>query len=150
MLDVDKFKTTEYTERHIDVSVDSLNYLFDKGEKAIITVRGQTSIEVAQTEEIDLQHQDILTVLQAITTTKGQVAALKDHLGMNDDVPTSIKKRMRKIVQCSVSPVLDMQFVILLAQRHPVEFGRLSNAVAEATNAGMSLKKSLPSGETQK
>lgn len=142
MIDIEKFKKAEYEPNIKEVQVPALAYLFDEGEEPIIKVRGQTATEVALTEEIDIQQQDIVTILQAITTTKGQVAVIKDHLGMNDDVPTSIKKRMRKIVECSVEPPLDMAFTILLAERHPVEFGRISNAIAEATNKGMSLKKS--------
>lgn len=150
MLNTDKFKSAEYEQRVQEVLVPGLASFFPEGEKAVVKVRGQTSSEIARTEEIDQQHQDIVTMLQAITTTKGQINAIKQHLGMDESVPTSIKKRMRKIVECCVEPVVDMPFVILLAERHPLEFGLISNAIAEATNKGMSLKKSLPSGEIQK
>ena len=149
MFNSEKFKNEKYEPRIIEVPVPNLIDLFD-GSEPIFKVRGQTSVEVVQTAEIGINEKDLTTLVKAISSSTDQVRDIKEHLGLSDEVPLSLKKRLKQLTQCCVEPTIDMQAAVLLAERHPLEFGQITNAIAEATNLGMNIKKSLPSGKTKK
>jgi len=136
---------TPEQEEWVGLSLNQRNELLKKGEtKQTIpwTVRGQTASEVCRSMEAAQNQSKITTVVDAIATSKDQKADIKTALGIGDDTPTDIVKRLEQLVTCSVNPEIDLPFAVKLAETFPIEFYQLTNKIIELTGLGMDLKKS--------
>lgn len=143
------FMTTAFIERTATVAVPGLSEFFEKSEKPEWVVRGQTGVEVARAIDASVKIKNMSSILEAVGNTKMQIAELKNILGLSDDAPPEIIKRMEQLVDCSVSVKVDLPFAMRLAETKPNEFYLLTNKIIELTNSGMDIKKLKTSGETQ-
>jgi len=144
------FMKAQYQPRTADVDVPSLAAYFDDEEKPVWTVKGQTASEVAKAIEAAVKNKNINNVLEAIGSSKAKIDELKDVIGISDDTPQDIVKRLEQLTQCSVSPAIDLSCAVKLAESHPIEFYILTNEIVKLTGLGMDLKKPKASGETKK
>jgi len=145
------FLKAEYQQRIADVPVPSLAYFFAEGEEPVWKVRGQTANELAQAVEASTKNQNISKVIEAIGSSKAQVSDLKEAIGISDDTPQDIIKRLEQIVACTISDEkLELPAAIKLAEKHPIEFFVITNKIVELTGLGMDIKKPNTSGKAKK
>lgn len=144
------FMNTQYQPRTADVDVPALADFFDKGEKPVWVVRGQTANEVALGAEAVKRNTDISSVIESISNSKAKIDEIKKAIGISDDTPRDIVIRLEQLTRCSVSHEVDLPCAIKLAETYPGEFYILTNKIVELTAMGMDIKKPKASGKTQK
>ena len=142
------FLKAEFQPRTAEVAVQSLAEWFD--DKPLWTVRGATASEVAKMLEASDKHKNIDSIIKAISASQDKVNELKKAIGIANDTPADIIKRLEQLVMCSVDPVVDLPVAVKLAETYPIEFYILTNKITELTGLGMDGKKSKASGKIQK
>jgi len=143
------FMKAQYQPRLAEVDVPGLkNYFGD--DKPVWEVRGQTASEVARVIEASAKQQNISNVIEAISSNKAKIDELKTAIGISDDTPVDIVKRLEQLVYCSVSPEIYLQCAVKLAESHPIEFYTITNKIVALTGLGMDIKKPLASGSQAK
>jgi len=76
------------------------------------------------------------------------IAAVREALGLTDDVRPDIARRIELIVRCTIEPETDEEDAVWLADNHPVLFFDLTNKCLDLANQGSSVKKTpMPSTE---
>jgi len=144
------FMRQTFEPRTAKISLPALAQWFtdepDNPDKTIWTVRGQTASEMARAFESSGKVKNLDAIVKAIATNSKQVDELKSAIGINDDVPDDIIKRLEQLVACSVDPEIDMPLAVKLAETFPVEFYTLTNKIVELTGQGMDIPKSEASG----
>jgi hypothetical protein len=148
--DSKKFMATAFAPRTAQVEVPGLADWFGAGEAPLWTVRGQTANEVAASLEAGGKHKNIDAVIKAIAANQNQISELKKAIGIDNDTPGEIIKRLEQLVQCSVEPVITLDIAVKLGQTRPIEFYQLTNEILRLTGLGMDIKKPSASGKTMK
>jgi len=138
-----------FQPRTAEIPVPALAEFFDD-EKAVWTVRGQTASEIARAAEASQRQNNISGVIEAIGQSQSKVDEIKKLVGIHDDTPADIIKRLEQITQCSVSPEIDLSCAVKLAETFPIEFYIITNIINKLTGMGMDIKKPKPSGEIAK
>jgi len=147
-----KFKKQKYTPRTATVPVPDLADFFEPNDTPEFIVRGLTGPELASVHESADKHRNIMGIIEGLlsSVSTDQVEALRKNLGITEDVPREIAKRLEMLKIASVSPVVDLEFAVKLADTFPIEFYNLTSKITELTGLGQSpLGKSKPSGKTQ-
>jgi hypothetical protein len=145
--DARSFMRAQFEPRTAAVPVPALKQFFGDDEPAW-TVRGMTASEMARSMEAASRHKTLDAVVQALSSNKAKIEELREALGMSDEVPGEIAKRLEQLATCSVAPVADLQLAVKLSTAYPVEFYQLTNKIVELTGLGMDVKKPPTSGET--
>lgn len=150
--DIQKFKKTDYTPRIGEVPVPDLAEFFSPDDPKIMKVRGLTGNELAVVHEAVANQKNILGILESLMSSKHseKLDALRKSLGISEDVPSEICKRIKMLTTASVDPVFDEELSVKFAENHPIEFYALTNKITELTGLGaVPLGKPQPSGVTQ-
>ena len=144
------FMKQKFEPRTAQVETSSLAAFFDKKEKPIWTVRGQTASELAATLESANTQKSLASIVEAIGENASKIDELKKVIGISNDVPGDIIKRLNQLAVCSVEPKIDHTCAVKLAETFPIEFYILTNKITELTGLGMeaSVKKQKSSGTT--
>lgn len=145
--DTRSFVNTEFVQRTQELKLPELAIWCD-GEPVWV-VRGLTASELAKTLDAANRQRSIDTIIKSIAQNESMVAELRQTLGLSDDTPQDIIKRLEQLTIASVEPKIDFTVAVKLAEAFPIEFYMLTNAIVSLTGQGMDIKKSLPSGETQ-
>jgi uncharacterized Zn finger protein len=147
--DAKKFMATPFEPRTAQVEVPALADWF--GDDAPVwTVRGQTANEIAASLEAGAKHKNIDAVIKAIAANQNQISELKKAIGIDNDTPGEIIKRLEQLVQCSVEPTITLDVAVKLGQTRPIEFYQLTNEILKLTGLGMDVKKPKASGKITK
>lgn len=150
MFDSERFKNTTFCDRTGTVELKGLAEFFGEGEKAEFVVRGLTAVELGRANEASARERDVAAVVEAIASPDKQekVEAIRELLGVSDEVPTDTAKRHELLVLGSVSPEIDHELAVLLAERYPIEFYQLTNKISQLTGLGRVPGKQNGSGST--
>jgi cellobiose-specific phosphotransferase system component IIB len=145
------FMRQQFEPRQEAVEVAALADWFKSkdGDKCLWTVRGMTASELAKTMEAATKAKNFDSVIQAIGNSKETIKEIKAALGVGDDTPADIVKRLEQLTICSVDPVIELNVAVKLAETFPIEFYTLTNKIVMLTGMGMDTKKPQGSGETQ-
>lgn len=143
------FMRAEYEARKEKVKVSALADYFPEGAAPEWEVRGQTASEIAQAMDAVSSSKSIDAIITAIANTANQIDEIKKAIGISDDVPDDVAKRLTQLVTCSTSPEIDMPLAVKLAEVFPIEFFILTNTIVKLTGLGMDIPKSKPSGKTK-
>jgi len=144
------FLKAEYQQRIADVPVPGLAHFFEEGEEPVWKVRGQTANEVSRAMEASTRTQNISKVIEAIGNSRAQVDDLKEAIGISEDTPQDIIKRLEQLVTCTISDeAIELPAAVKLAENHPVEFYLITNKIVELTGLGMDIKKPNASGKVK-
>ena len=144
MFNQDKFNSTEFEPSTETVLVPALQDWFGEGETAEFLVRGLTAVEYQQCDEAAHKDRDLSDLLAAMANgnRKLAVSEARSALGLGDEVPGQISKRVAMLRVGTVSPPgLTRQTCVLIAQRFPVEFYELTNVITRLTGKGQQPKK---------
>jgi len=140
------FLKAQYLPRTANVQVPELKEYFGEAE-AVWTVRGMTGEELARTAELAARNKSLDTAVQALSSKQAEIDQMREVLGVGDDVPIELAKRIEQLLVCSVDPVPNRQAALKLATTLPILFYQITNEIVRLTGLGMDLKKSEPSGE---
>jgi hypothetical protein len=146
----EKFDQSQFQERTTEVPVPELSEFFDKEDKLIWTVRGLTGHELAKVNEAIRLNKDIDSILSGITseTQSEKIEAVKESLGLTDNTPGDLVRRIAALKNASVDPVTSQEMAVKLADTFPTIFYLLTNKIFELTGEGKMLGELKASGET--
>jgi len=149
--DADLFMKTDFQPRTEAVPVPDLAAWFGGDRKAARwTVRGLTGAELARVNEAQAAAKDLAAIAEGIVSPekREKVDALRKLLGLADDVPAELVRRIEMLEIASVEPTVDRAVLVKLAANYPVEFYQLTNAITRLTGEGHVPGKAGGSGET--
>lgn len=140
------FMRQTFEPRIATIDLPALKLWFD-GKNTEWKVRGQTASEMARSFDSANKAKNLESIINAISHSENQVKELKKAIGISDDVPDDIIKRLEQLVSCSVEPVCDMPLAVKLAETFPIEFYQITNKIVELTGQGMNVPKQKSSGK---
>ena len=133
---LDQFREAKFVVRTEAVPLPALRDFFPEGAAPAFVVRALTAIEVQKANDAATRQGALDSVVKAIATQKEQVEAIRKSLGMTQDAPGELVKRMEMLVQGSVEPKLNHADVVKLSASFPVEFYELTNCITKLTGQG--------------
>jgi hypothetical protein len=145
--DAAKFERAKFEPRRSRVAVPALAAFFGDGEEAVFDVRGLSSNELHRALEAGKRQGSIESIVKALAASGDQAAALRKAIGLTNDTPGEIAKRLEMLVMGCVAPTLELPAAVKLAEAFPIEFLSLTNTISELTGQGFSLgepKAALP------
>lgn len=143
-----RFMDSKLEPRRAKIAVEALAAFFDEGEPAVWEVRGLNSVELHRALEAGKRQANVEQIVAAIAA-KGDVAqAVRKALGLTDDTPGEIAKRLEMLVLGSVQPQIDLQLAVRLSEAYPIEFLMLTNEISELTGKGFDVVKPAAASET--
>ena len=148
--DLGKFSGSKFEPRQETITLSDLRSFFGEGEQPEFTVRGLTGHELGRVHEAMEKNKNIAGILEGLVSPdqKEKITALKSALGLSDQTPDDIVRRIALLVAGSVNPKLDQESAVKFCRVFPVEFFQLTNKITELTGQGHVLGKPKPSGET--
>jgi len=147
--DIEKFSGSEFNYKVLDVPVPTLKQFFEEDEPTIWQVKGLTGHELAKVNEAIKLNKDIVSIISGIAseTHSEKIDAIKEALGITDNSPDDLVRRISALVFASVSPVITQEIAVKLADSFPTVFYLLTNKIFSLTGDGKSLGESKASGE---
>ena len=145
--DAQAFQSASLKHREADVPVPALKPWFD--DEPVWRVRGLTGAELGRAQEAENRAKTIMAAIEAIAAGQPKAAELKTALGLGDDVPAEVARRLALLVAGSVSPECDHETAVRLSETHPTIFYALTNKILSLTGEGAELGKPGRSGKSQ-
>ena len=139
--DLERFERAKLEPRRKVVAVESLAAFFAEGEAPEWQVRGLTANELHRAMEASRRQGSMEAIVKAMTTSAEQVATVRKALGLSNDTPGEIAKRLEMLVMGSVSPAIELPVAVKLAEAFPDEFMHLTNEITVLTGQGSDLGK---------
>lgn len=156
-----KFTKQQFVDRTEDVEVSALRPWFDfdeddqvkeEGQKdgkkkqevlppCLWQVRGLTGSEFATMMVAASKSKNLNTIIEAIGSTQVKTEELKNIMGLGEDTPEDLAKRLEQLVLGSVEPSIDSSMAVKLASTFPIEFYILTNKITALTGLGRDIKK---------
>jgi hypothetical protein len=143
MFNQDSFVAAKFEPVTRTIPAPDLASWFEEGETPEFTVRGLTGAELARTHEAASTDATLSRVLKALNTANaGGIAEARVALGLGDETPSEIARRVAMLhIACVAPEGLLRNTVVLLAERFPILFYTLTNAISELTGEGQQEKK---------
>lgn len=150
--DLKKFDKAKFEPRTEQVPVPALASFFGEGEKAEMEVRGLTGEEMARVNEAQSRQKNIQAVIEALAgdDSKEKVKAIQESLGLSDDIPTDLARRIELLHLGCVDPQLDIQTAAKIFRVAPVDGYALTNQIQLLSGQGMMPGEHKASGKKQK
>jgi len=136
----DKFEAAKFKPRTKEVEVKALSDFFDD-EKCLWVVRGLTSNELHKAIEAQKTHSNMAKAIQAIEENADMVKSVRNLIGLTDNVPGEVAKRLEMLTAGSHEPKIGLNIAVKIAENFPVEFMQLTNVITELTGLGSDLVK---------
>lgn len=133
---VDRFENTSFKPREKEIRLDSLQSFFDEGEDPVFVVRGLSSNELHRAVNASQVQNNIASVVKAIAEGGDQVEAVRKALGITDNTPSEVVKRIEMLSAGLVSPEISQTAIVKFAENFPIEFMQLTNEITELTGLG--------------
>jgi len=132
---------TQFKDRTKDVSVPELSKFFKKGTKKkdmVWTVKNLGANEIAKANEALKNSQDLGSLLSSLASNNSseKVDAIKQAMGLSDDVPGEVIRRMTLLTCGSVKPECSHELAVKLSTVHSTVFYRLTNEILSLTGEG--------------
>jgi hypothetical protein len=143
MFNKDKFLTTEFEQNIAKVPVPQLKEFFDDEDNPVWIVRGLTGHELGKVNEAAQRNRTIGAILDGIISPeiKEKVDALKAIIGLTDDTPDDIARRIEMLVIGSVDPKIDHETAVRISEYHPTRLYELTNTIILLGGQGALIKK---------
>lgn len=131
--DLKAFRNAQFKPREAELEFSALA---DFGGKFV--VRGLTATEIARADEAAQKGKLLSDIVEKLAGAAGKqkAAALLEGVGISDDVPALLAKRLEHVVYGVVEPKLEHADVALLANAFPIEFSTIANKILELTGQG--------------
>ena len=149
--DLKKFEKAKFEPRTENVPVPALKQFFADNEKPEFTIRGLEGEEMARVNEAQSKHSNIQAVIDALVGKASQekVEALQKTLGLSNDMPSDLIRRVEILRIGCVEPKLDAQLAAKIFRVAPVEAYDLSSKIQILSGQGMRLGEPKASGKKQ-
>lgn len=146
-----KFMSTNFTPRTKDVKVPDMKDFFDDDSEPVFRVRGLTGNELARVHEAVDKHRDIAGLVSGLLSGQSQekIDSIRSAIGVTDDVPAEIARRLEMLSIASVDPVISLELAVKFCESYPIEFYSVTGAISELTGQGQLPGKPTPSGKTK-
>ena len=146
-----KFMSTNFTPRTQDVNVPDMKDFFEPNTPTVFRVRGLTGQELARVHEAVDKHRNIAGLISGLLSSQSseKIDAIRASLGVTDDVPAEIARRLEMISIACVDPTISLEAAVRLCEVYPIEFYEITTAISTLTGQGQVPGKPSPSGETQ-
>lgn len=141
MFNLDGFENHEFHRRTKRVRVEALAPFFDIGSEPEFEVRGLSSDELHTSMDAGATAKNLSAVVKAIAGSKEQVDEIRAAIGLTEDTPAEVRKRIEMLVQGSVEPKLNHRAAAKIAENFPIEFMQLTNEITELTGLGAAMEK---------
>ena len=143
------FMKQQFEARTDDVRVSELSEWFAEGDEPLFKVRGLTFEELNKADNAAENSKAMLNLVAQLQTKDGAAIAegIKDAFGIGKDTPANMIKRINHLVMGCVSPEIDEEFAVKLANTYPIEFTQITNKIIELTGKGFMPGK--PKGSTR-
>ena len=132
--------------------VPSLASFFEDGDTAQMEVRGLTGEEMARVNEAQAKNKNIQAVIEALAGGDGKekVQAIQESLGLSDDVPSDLARRIELLRLGCVDPEVDVQLAAKIFKVAPVDGYSLTNKIQVLSGQGMMPGEPQASGKKAK
>jgi hypothetical protein len=149
--DAKKFKTMKFETREGLVKVPGLQDFFPEGEEAVWKIRGLTGVELGRVNEASERYRNINAILEGLISSGAtdKADSVKKLVGLGNDTPADIVKRIDMLVVASIDPQVDEDLAVKFCEKYPVEFFDITNTIIKLTGQGHIPGKPRPSGETK-
>ena len=141
--DTKLFMRDKFRPRTAEVSLPDLADWFGEGESPVWVVRSLDATELARAEEAASKNSRIKSLVEALDglSQSDRVAELRDSLGLTDNAPAVLVKRLEHLVMGSVEPKITLDVAVKLASVRPVEFYQLADQIMALTGKGQEAEK---------
>ena len=149
--DKDKFQNTDFRYRTAKVPVPELKHFFDEDEVPEWNVRNLSGSELAQVNEASKQNKMLSELVETFMSENytDQIKAIKERLGLTEEVPDEVVRGISLIKHGSVNPTCTQEMAVRLAETNPVPFYRIWRKIIELSGLGHSLGELDASTQTQ-
>jgi len=137
----DKFDRAEMKPRTMRVPVPALAEWFGEGEAAEWEIRGLNATELHHALQAEERNSLIGGIVKAISASGDVAQAVRKAVGLTQDTPGEIAKRLEMLVMGSVNPKVEMPTAVKLAERFPIEFLHITSDISLLTGKGYDLVK---------
>jgi len=144
------FMRTKFSSRENEVKVPSLAPFF--GDAAPVwRVRGLTGAELARVGEAAETARNMQAIIAGLVSGEATeiTEAVRCHLGLSDDVPQGLTRRLEMLILGSVEPEVDREVAVKIAEKYPIEFNMITGEIVRLTGLGSQPGKLPGSGATQ-
>jgi len=148
MFDKQKFMDAKFSPRNKNIDVPGLAPFFDPGEKPVWVIKGLTADEVSKCNDASSKNKNIASIVEALSSKADQSEAIKELLGVNPSVHSEVAKRMEYLVIGSVTPAIDLDVAVKIANVAPIEFF-IATEIMTLTGMGQQLGEVKSSGEVK-
>ncbi|MFH0995797.1 MAG: hypothetical protein V1844_09915 [Pseudomonadota bacterium] len=145
-----EFDKAKFEPRTADVPVPGMQEWFDG--PPIWKVRGLSGNELGKCNELaERNRKTIVDIAKALiqNSSAETSAAIQDLVGLSDDVPQDVARRIEYLMAGSVDPDCTLERAVLLNTAFPVEFRIVTEKIFELTGLGHTPGKPTPSGNEQ-
>lgn len=145
-----KFEEAKLQPRIANELVPDLKEFFEKDEKPLWKVRGLTGEEMAHVNEAVKLNRDLVALIQGLISadTEAKIKAIKESIGLSDEVPDDLARRISLLQHGSIEPQCSQPMSVRVARTFPVVFFQLTNKILELTGLGHTLGEQSASGQT--
>lgn len=142
-----KFSKAKLEPRFAFVPVPDLKMFFKEDSEPRWKVRGLSGIELGKVNEAAKKNEAVSAILSGLLSPAApdKVEALKKAIGINDDVPYDVVRRIEMLAIGSVDPEVSRETIVRLCENFPVEFMELTNMITKITGKGAEIKLQAPS-----
>jgi len=141
--DTEAFMKADLRVRQNGVPVPALKVFFPENEEPVWLVRGMTGTEMGIVNDVEDVANKITALSEALLSKGGKdnaISRMRDALGMGEETPRELKKRVKMLEIASVKPVINMQLAVRLAEKFPVEFYQITNEITRLTGVGADIQ----------
>lgn len=139
---VKEFTKANFQARTVDLKFPALAAWFDADEPPVFTVRGLTGQELGRVYDASSKNNNLTAIVEAIASDKDKSEAIKKVVGLNkDETPVDVINRLEMAVAGCVNPQIDLDVALLILERFPFEFYKLTTEINHLTGRGMEVKK---------
>jgi len=141
--DKKRFMKTSFEPRIKKVPVPDLKDFFIEGAEPVWSVRNLSGHELGKVNEAAQRNKTISAILDGIISAdaKDKVDAIKASIGLDDNTPDDIARRLDLLAIGSVDPEIDHEMAVRLCTYYPIEFYQLTNEITTLTGQGAQIKK---------
>lgn len=132
----EKFAQAKFEPRTEEVEVPLLKEFFSEGQEPKFIIKGLNAIELNAAIEANNKQKSIDNVIKAISTDRDQINSIRKALGVSNDTPGEIAKRIEAMVLGCVSPTLNHAQVVKFSENFPLEFFDITNRIFNLTGQG--------------
>jgi hypothetical protein len=140
-----KFSDTQFEARREEVPMPCMVDFFEKDVEPKFIIKGLNAIELNASIEANLKQKNVDNIIKAISSDKDQVESIRKTLGVSNNVPGEIAKRIETLVSGLVFPAFNHAMAVKFAETFPVEFFDITNRILHLTGMGGSHVKPPPS-----